>query len=368
MRNSLLSTLFICFFIFQSYSQNKFVYKSGLHPILINVPDFSNTTNIVEVSKYLPKNFKKDGSVDYTFYLQKAINENSNISLPDFKILINDSGLKIPSNRTIIFKPNSKIVLKGSSKEKYSILSIENAKNVTIINPVIIGDRLHHIGKGGEWGMGINILSSLNVTIYNPKISNCWGDGIYINRLPGIRNSSNIKVLGGQIDNNRRNAISIISGTGITISDILLSNQNGTAPEGGLVLEPNNNNDLLENINIRNITTDNNNEMGIGIVLTKMIGPNQKNVSISIENHKDLNSTNSILLAGLRSSYKSNFKKINGSIKIINSSWNGKNGIGRFGSNFYYMPTIEVNGLSSSKNEINSFKNELKKRKIKVIN
>ncbi|WP_156305381.1 hypothetical protein [Sphingobacterium endophyticum] len=355
-------------FIFNGFAQEKFKYSNKLNPIKVSISNQIKGINFIDATTYLPKNFKSDGTVDYTHFLQKAINENKNILMPDFKVLINDNGLKIPSDRNLYFRTSSQLILKGTTKEKYAILSIENSNNISIINPHLVGDRKVHLGKSGEWGMGINVLSANNVKIFNPNISNCWGDGIYINRLPGQRNSSEIFVQGGMIDNNRRNAISIISGSNISIYDILLSNQNGTAPEGGLVIEPNNNNDILQEISLININTLNNNEMGIGIVLTKLIGPNQKQVSIKINNHKDFQSSQSILLAGLRSSYKSNFKRINGTIKISNSSWNGRNGIGRFGSNFYYMPSVELNDIKSTNSSINSFKNDLIKRKIKVNN
>src|SRR5690606_36315193 len=140
----------------------------------------------IKIENFLPKNYVKDGTVDYTNYLQKVLNESKNVVFPNFPIRINDTGLVINSGSIILFPVNSKLVLGSSSKSNYEILRIHNKNNITLVNPTIIGDRDNHKGSKGEWGMGISIKDSEGLNIINPKISNCWGDGIYIGKSNSI--------------------------------------------------------------------------------------------------------------------------------------------------------------------------------------
>lgn len=264
-----------------------------------NIPDFIQTFNekskiselkktnhLVDITKYLPKNYKKDGTEDYTAFVQKALNENRSLLMPNFPILINDKGLDIPNNTLLVFNVKSLIKLSPSSKTNYQILRIHNKKNIEIYSPKIVGDRYQHLNTKGEWGMGISIVSSTNINIYNANIRNCWGDGIYLGQNRGITNKD-IKILYGLIDNNRRNGISVISVDGLEISNLIISNTNGTSPESGLDFEPNNNNEMLNNITVNNLYTYNNKTNGVVFYLARLRGAKQKNILININNHTD---------------------------------------------------------------------------------
>ncbi|WP_293943119.1 MULTISPECIES: right-handed parallel beta-helix repeat-containing protein [unclassified Sphingobacterium] len=349
-------------------SQPVFRYSTNLQPKKVSVSTEIQGRQFVEIVNYLPPNHVKDGSVDYTNFIQKAISENSYVKMPNFPIQINDNGIHLSNNSIIVFNEKSKLYLKPSRKQQFAMLKIENKKNVTLINPVLEGDRKKHLGSGGEWGMGISILSSSNVKILNPSIRNCWGDGIYINRLSGNKNSDNIIINGGMMDFNRRNGISIISGSNIYIKNILLSNQSGTLPMAGLAIEPNNSNDILKGIHLDNIVTHNNNESGIGIVLVKLIGNSLKTVSIDVNNHIDNGSKNSVLISGLKSKYQSQIKKIGGNISFNSCVWNGKSNAARIGSNFNYMPTLTISKVRSTDKKLPQLKRDLKARRISVIN
>jgi len=145
-------------------------------------------THAYTIEKALPAGYVKDGSVDYTSYIQNAINNYTELVFPDFPLLVNDAGLKVPSNRIIHFMAGSEIRLKSSSKANYDIFRIENAVNVTLNGPHIVGDRYSHKGTSGEWGHGIGIYSSKNITVNEAKVYNCWGDGIYIGTKERVPN------------------------------------------------------------------------------------------------------------------------------------------------------------------------------------
>src|SRR5690606_14017101 len=124
--------------------------------------------NVVDLTRYLPANYSTSGEIDYTEQIQKGLSENRNVKFPNFPILINDKGLTLSSNSNLYFGENSKIILKGSSKERYEILRMDNVQNITINNPVIEGDRNSHKGNTGEWGMGIAVRGgSKNISINN---------------------------------------------------------------------------------------------------------------------------------------------------------------------------------------------------------
>lgn len=276
--------------------------------------------NYHNVEEELPKDHVKDGSVDYTSFVQKAINQYKNVELPNFPILISDKGLKLQSNSKIYFNKNSKFILKPTSKERYAILLLDKVRNVSIYNPNLIGDRNDHKGKSGEWGMGIRIQDSKNINIYNVEIKDMWGDGIYITSYKKNA-TSDIYIKAGQIDNVRRNGISIISGRSITIDNLLISNTNGTRPTAGIDIEPNNSDNYLDQIALNNIHTYNNERNGIFIHLNKLLSPKEaKNVNISIFNHKDEFSRNSFAISEIKK--QKSRKKLKGEIKIRQVNWN----------------------------------------------
>lgn len=317
--------------------------------------------NLVDLTQYLPKDYVKDGSVDYTDYLQKGLNENSIVMLPNFTILINEKGLKIRNNNRIIyFNEHSLLRMRPNELPRYTLLLIENSENLKVINPKLKGDRYKHKGNKGEWGMGISIISSTNIDIIDPEISDFWGDGIYVSRS-SIKQSENIRIYGGIIDNNRRNGISIISGKSIVVKNVVLSNTNGKLPMSGLDIEPNTNEDMLENIFIENVTTFNNAEKGIAIVLNNHIGWRDRNVKIKIDRHKDFFSKRAFLMPGLISSYKKGIKPLKGNILISNAEWHDNKIPLHLGANFKWAPEYELSNIKVYS------KGNLEEKKIEVI-
>lgn len=284
----------------------------------------------VNLTDYLPKGYDKEGESDYTKEIQRGINENKIVLLPDFPVLINDSGLTVNSNNIILFQPNSKLILQSTSKETYEILRIHGVSNVKIYNANIIGDANSHKGDSGEWGMGIAIRTSKNVVLYNPRITNCWGDGIYVGTLTEKRNgkarwvgpSENITVFNGFIDANRRNGLSLVSVKNCKVYNSLFSNTRGAFPKSGIDIEPLN---FADQIEIKNVITYNNGQDGIVISLVDIVRSKIKNhgVNIFIDNHQDFNSNMGLRLNGYREYSKAQgYPKINGHIQISNSSWN----------------------------------------------
>ena len=186
----------------------------------------------------------------------------------DYDIAIAKSGgagLLPSSNSTILLKGT--ISLQCNDYKTYQIIDIKHKENVTVKGGRIVGDVGKHTyieGSSSEWGMGVNIQESQNVTIENLYITRCTGDGIYIsggNELSvGIYDhaSRNVAIRNVICDDNRRQGLSIIHVDGLTVRDCSFINTGKTeftAPGAGIDIEPNVKND--RNMSVRNVVVDN---------------------------------------------------------------------------------------------------------------
>lgn len=273
----------------------------------------------------LPIGHVKDGSRDYTAFIQAALDKYTNIVFPGFPILVNDVGLKVRSNTTITFLDGSVIKLKPTAKGIYNIFYLYHVSNVKLVDPVIVGDRVQHLGTDGEYGTGIVISSSTNITVLNPTVSDCWGDGIHIRQPAGdLIVPQNIVIDNGKFYRNRRNGISLISGINVRITDTyvwgLLAVDGGVRAMSGIDLEPTNSTQELRMINIHRIKTENMGAEGIQIRLKRLYGAQNKFISINISRHEDIGAP----LAGLLMeiiNLNGTDPAISGYVSIANCVW-----------------------------------------------
>jgi len=277
-----------------------------------------------DLTTLLPKNFVINATVDYTEFIQRGLDKYQSVKMPNFPVLVNSKGLKINSNAEIFFSKKSSIVIQPNSLSSYAILNIQGKQNVKIYNARLVGDRFQHNGNQGEWGMGIRIMDSRNVVLYNPNIMNCWGDGIYIgdDNQNSIHNK-NIFILNCSINSNRRNGITITSGESIYVRGGSISKSDGTMPKAGLDIEPNSNYNVINNINVRNLKTNNE---GAGIIISLgKLSNKAGQVDITVDGHTDNGGSMGLYIPNLNSPSKS----ILGSIVIRNSNYinNKTNGI-----------------------------------------
>jgi len=270
------------------------------------------------IEKDLPVQYKRNSSQDYTSIIQNALDKHKIVVLPNYSIIVSDKGLVLRDNQILLFQPNSILKLKPSSKNSYNILSITNVSNVKIFYANIQGDRYKHLGKGGQWGFGIGIKSSSSIYLYSPFIENTWGDGIYIGQVRNVP-SENIYVYNSVINGVRRNGVSITSGRNINILNAYIANTNGNSPESGIDIEPNSISDVIENINIRNLTTFNNKWAGMLMVFEQLKSSKSKVVSVNIDGHKDVGSKHAIAFHGYRNDKITN--NLSGTIDLKNTDY-----------------------------------------------
>lgn len=275
----------------------------------------ASTPNLFDLTKMLPLNYTKDGTVDYTSYIQQGINAETNVILPNFPIMVNYNGLKLRSNQTLIFNKNSKLILQKNSKTNYQIISINSIQNVKVYYANIVGDRKNHLDNKGEWGMGIDIRLSKNITLINPTIIDCWGDGICIGASTP---SENVVIKNAFLDNNRRNGLTVGSVKGLQVTNFISANTNGARPMAGIDIEPNNNNDIIENLVFDNVYTYNNQLRGLLVAILSLKGNNPKLVTMTFNNHIDIGSNHAI---GLSLKGKNIGQDLTGSIVFNNPIW-----------------------------------------------
>lgn len=164
-------------------------------------------------------------------------------------------GVSVPSGRTLLFGGEAKLVCQTSNAAYSAALYLYGTSDVSIIGATIEGDRATNTLTTGEWGHGIVCRAANNVIIRDCTIYNCFGDGIVIGTSTATDENaigSDICVENCKIYNNRRQGITIGGGKNITIKDCEIYEINGTAPQAGIDIEPNQATTEVSNVLISN--------------------------------------------------------------------------------------------------------------------
>ena len=139
-------------------------------------------------------------------------------------------------------------------------------------------------GDGSQYRHCLGIQNASNVTVTGIGCNQSGGDGIYLSA------ATNVTITNCVFDKNYRDAGSIIGKLNhIHISNNVFSNTNGTAPQAGVDVEPNNPGDFLTDVNFTDNTMVNNSGDGLGISLWTLDHTSQA-VSVTVtRNHSDHN-------------------------------------------------------------------------------
>ncbi len=186
------------------------------------------------------KGAKGDGRTDETAAIQKAIDEvartGGSVLVPDGVYMINavaPGQLALKSGVILKLAPGAILRAIANGSEGYAILTITGASHVGVIGGILEGDRKQHLGKTGEWGMGIRVDGgSEHVTISDVTSKDMWGDGFYIDGAKDVRLCNIVA------DYNRRQGLSIIDAVGVLVTNSVFKNTRGTRPSAGIDLEP----------------------------------------------------------------------------------------------------------------------------------
>ena len=202
-----------------------------------------------------------NGVTDDARAIQAAIDDASTRGIPTvaipaghYMVSVEPTAVHLRSNITVQMQSGAVIEAIPTDRRHYNVFHVSECRNVVIQGGTLVGERNRHLGSGGEWGMGIRISDSSNVTVRDITIKDFWGDGIYIGGSGGGY-SRNILIKNADISNNRRQGISMTTGVdGVIIEDCTIHNINGTNPQAGIDIETNNRSIPARNIIIRNNT------------------------------------------------------------------------------------------------------------------
>ena len=149
--------------------------------------------------------------------------------------------LRMRSHTRLLMDPNAELDVIPNNQGRYYAIKVWNVSNVRIVGGRMVGDRTKHKGTGGEWGYGINIEGSTNVIVKSVKLSNFWGDGIWVGATGwgrSVRPSDYVTINGVVSSNNRRQGMSIGPSKHVYIVNSTFRDTNGTLPQAGIDIEP----------------------------------------------------------------------------------------------------------------------------------
>lgn len=243
--------------------QPKFL-KALVWALLLSVPFLAEATDSIAASDLVAR--YADGRRDATDAIQSLIDSTSRgdglVKLPGGDYLIDaDRGIMLRDGTRLVLDPATRLIASPQRKGNYGVIKIFGVRDASVSGGAIVGERHRHLGKGGEWGMGIDIKGSSSIRISNITISDCWGDGVYIGGWKGIP-STDVTLDNVTSLRNRRQGLSITSGHRILVSNSRFIGTSGTAPQAGIDLEPNKG-ERVSNVTIRNCEAKDNAGPGI---------------------------------------------------------------------------------------------------------
>jgi parallel beta-helix repeat protein len=191
----------------------------------------SSLQTIVEVARYLPRNAVVDGSVDYTGFVQKALDDalGRPLVLPPFPILVSPPA----GRRHCLLATRSLHLIGGPQSElrtdapAVQLLRIENTSGILL-------DGLRVNGSGGvgrdlHHGL-IQITNCANVEVRSVRITDADADAI------AVANSSDVRILGCTIQRGSKAGIYVTNCTDVVVDgNVVLDTVGHIAPGGQLV-------------------------------------------------------------------------------------------------------------------------------------
>jgi hypothetical protein len=201
------------------------------------------------------KGAKGDGRTDDTAAIQAAIDEvagsGGTVLVPNGTYMVDAAGrktrLKLKSQMT--FKLSKRAILRAipNDAELYTLLTISDVSDVTVVGGTLEGERTQHKGKSGAGGMGILIRrGAKKITISGVTAKKMWGDGFM------VKGAKEVKFCSVIADSNRRQGLSIIDVKDLVVTDSIFKNTHGARPSAGIDLEPDRVEQRITDVRIEN--------------------------------------------------------------------------------------------------------------------
>lgn len=241
--------------------------RSIAPPGCANAPTSSRVVNVKD------KGATPDDRTDDTAAIQTAIDEiagtGGTVFVPDGTYMVNAEArnwLTLKSDMTLKLSTGATLRAIPTRRSYYAILSIAGVSNVAVVGGTLEGEREGHLGKSGEWGVGIRIdRGAHHITVREVTAKKMWGDGFY------VQGAADVALCSITADDNRRQGLSIIDVDGLVVTSSVFTNTRGTRPSSGIDLEPDRASQRITNVRIQNSEFLGN--AGAGILIDGGKGP-----------------------------------------------------------------------------------------------
>ncbi|WP_166356436.1 right-handed parallel beta-helix repeat-containing protein, partial [Phytoactinopolyspora limicola] len=173
---------------------------------------------------------------------------------------------------TIVVEPGVMVKAKPNSfpGSNDSLLTVRDAGNVLISGYGASFAMQKKQYTSGEWRMALKLLGVQDVTVEGLVLRDSGGDGVYIGRSNQSAYCSNVVLRDLVCDNNRRNALSVISVDGLVVEGCQFSQTQGTLPESGVDFEPNFADERISNITMTDCVFEGNITRGVSVILSAL--------------------------------------------------------------------------------------------------
>jgi hypothetical protein len=259
--------------------------KSGIATVSVTSSSPSNTVSLLTFGN---AGFGGDDTSVFQTALNSTASSHQVLEIPAGSY--NISPINFPSNSSVQVDAGVTVSANSGYGSGARMLNI-NSSNVTITGAGASKSvfqmpkaRAASQGDGSEFRHCLAIQNASNVTVTGIACNQSGGDGIYLSAATTVTISQCV------FDNNYRDGGSVIGRLNhINISNNVFSNTNGTAPQAGVDVEPNNPGDYLLDVNLTDNTMVNNAGDGLGLSLWTLDSTSQP-VGVTVtRNHSDHN-------------------------------------------------------------------------------
>jgi len=183
-----------------------------------------------------------NGVSDDTAAIQAAVDAiagtGGTVTVPAGTYLVNaQASIRLGSSMTLQLAEGAVLKAIPTSAGSYCVVKVYGVSQVVIRGGTLQGDYgtpATHTGSSGEWGMGLSVQGSSQVTVAGVLARDCWGDGFNVGA-----GASGVTLCSVRAEHNRRNGLAITDADTVVVRDSAFVGTGGTLPEAGLDIEPN---------------------------------------------------------------------------------------------------------------------------------
>lgn len=227
-----------------------------------------------------------DGQADDTAAFQAALTAGmgKELRIPKAAVKYRVGPLSIPSNSRILVAAGTIIEARSGFTANQNLISLADASNVTIVGHGAVFQMPRNEYTFGEHRHCLSVRGGSDVHIEGIACNGSGGDGFYIGT--GASFPSRVTLERVSASDNRRQGLSIISGTDVVVRNSSFVDTAGTDPGCGIDIEPNHPREVLKRITLSNIRTANNAGCGISFSLSNLDRTSEP-VDVKVTNYRD---------------------------------------------------------------------------------